>query len=91
MYKNIYLKFCDLVHMAVKGKVDTYCGKPARTRCFLRNFAKFAGKHLCQSLFLNKVERLAQTVLKKRLWHRCFSVNSAKFLTFSNFSKISNF
>ena len=34
MYKNIYLKFCDLVHMAVKGKVDTYCGKPARTRCF---------------------------------------------------------
>ena len=22
---------------------------------FLRNFAKFAGKHLCQSLFFNKV------------------------------------
>lgn len=27
MYKNIYLKFYDLVHMAVKGKVHTYCGK----------------------------------------------------------------
>ena len=28
---------------------------------FLRNFAKFSGKHLCQSLFFNKVK----TLLKK--------------------------
>ena len=40
----------------------------------LRNFAKFIGKHLCQSLFFNKV------VFKKRLWHRCFTVSFAKFL-----------
>ena len=26
----------------------------------LRNFAKLTGKHLCQSLFLNKKETLAQ-------------------------------
>ena len=47
----------------------------------LRNFAKFTGKHLCQSLFFNKVAglRLA-TSLKKRLWHSCFPVNFAKFL-----------
>ena len=47
----------------------------------LRNFAKFTGKHLCQSLLLNKVAglRLA-TLLKKRPWHRCFPVNFAKFL-----------
>ena len=43
----------------------------------VRNFAKFTGKHLCQSLFFNIV---AATILKKRLWHRCFPVNSAKFL-----------
>ena len=42
----------------------------------LRNFAKFAGKHLCQSLFFNKVG----TLFKKRLWHRCFPVNFGKFL-----------
>ena len=24
-------------------------------KCVLRNFAKFTGKHLCQSLFFNKV------------------------------------
>ena len=37
----------------------------------LKNFAKFTGKHLCQSL---------QLKLKKRLWRRCFPVNFAKFL-----------
>ena len=47
----------------------------------LRNFAKFTGKHLCQSLFFNKVADLRPaTLLKKRLWHRCFPVNFAKFL-----------
>ena len=43
----------------------------------LRNFAKFTGKHPCQSLLF----RLRPTtLLKKRLWHRCFPVNFAKFL-----------
>ena len=47
----------------------------------LRNFAKFTGKHLCQSLFFNKVAGLRPAVLlKKRLWHRCFPVNLAKFV-----------
>ena len=47
----------------------------------LRNFVKFIGKHLCQSLFLNKVAGLRPaTLLKKRLWHRCFPANFARFL-----------
>ena len=42
---------------------------------------KFTGKHLCQSLFLNKVTGLRPaTLLKKSLWHKCFPVNFAKFL-----------
>ena len=46
----------------------------------LRNSTKFAGKHLCQSHFLNKVAGLRfTTLLKKRLWHRCFPMNFAKF------------
>ena len=46
-----------------------------------KNFAKFTGKHLCQSLFVNKVAGLKlATLLKKRLWNRCFFVNFAKFL-----------
>ena len=47
----------------------------------LRNFTKFTGKHLYQSLFFNKVAGLRPaTLLKKRRWHRCFPVNFVKFL-----------
>ena len=43
---------------------------------FLKISQKFTGKHLYQSLFFSKVAglRLA-TLLKKRLWHRCFPAN----------------
>ena len=45
----------------------------------LKNFAKSTGKQLCQSLFFNKVTGLrSATLLKKRLWHRCFAVNFAR-------------
>ena len=43
-------------------------------RGVLRNFAKFTGKHLSQSLFFNKVGK------RERLWHRYFHVSFAKFL-----------
>ena len=47
----------------------------------LRNFAKVTGKHLCQSLFFNKVAGLrSANLLKMSLWHRYFPVNFAKFL-----------
>ena len=46
----------------------------------LRNFTTFKGEHLCQSLFFNKAASLRPaTLLKKRLGHRCFPVNFAKF------------
>ena len=46
-----------------------------------KNFAKFAGKHLCQRLFFHEVAGLGPAaLLKKRLWHWCFPVNFAKFL-----------
>ena len=47
----------------------------------LKNFAKLTGKHLCQSLFYIKVADLELAILlKKRIWHRYFPVNFAKFL-----------
>ena len=47
----------------------------------LRNFIKFTGKHLCQNLFFDTVADLRPaTLLKNRLWHRCFPVNFSKFL-----------
>ena len=47
----------------------------------LKNFAKSTGKHQCQILFFNKDAGLrSETLLKKRLCHRCFPMNFANFL-----------
>ena len=55
--------------------------KVFRKKGVLRNFTRFTGKHLYQSLFFNKVAGLRPaTMLKKRLWHRCFPVNFVNFL-----------
>ena len=51
-----------------KQPPEVFCKKVV-----LKNYTKFTKKHLCQSLFFNKVAGLT-------LWHRCFSVNFAKFL-----------
>ena len=45
----------------------------------LRNFAKVTRKHLRQRLISNKAARL-EFFFKNSLWHKCFSVNFAKFL-----------
>ena len=50
-----------------------YCKKGV-----LRNFTKFIGKHLCQSLLFNKLQ--VSTLLIKKIWQRCFPVNFVKFL-----------
>ena len=48
----------------------------------LKSFAKFTGKKACARLpFLNKVAGLTlATLLKKRLWNRCFHSNFVKLL-----------
>ena len=40
----------------------------------LKDFSKFTGKCLCQSLRPGPA-----SLLRKRLWHRCFPMNSPKF------------
>ena len=59
--------------------LDCYRGSRPEMFCrkgVLRNFAKFTEKHLCQSLFFNKVAGLRPTtLLKRRLQH-----NFPKFL-----------
>ena len=82
-HNNENIKFAG---MAGKRITHTAIVRSTRPEVFskkgvLRNFTKFTGKHLCQSLFFNKVAglRLA-TLLKKRLWYRCFPVNFVKFL-----------
>ena len=65
-------------------RYQNYRSNPRRfsvRKGFLENFAKLTGKQLRQWLFFNKVAALrAATRLKKRLWHRCFPADLAKFL-----------
>ena len=50
-------------------------------KAFSERFTKLRGKHLCQSLLFNNVAGVRHaTLLKKRLWHKCFPVNFVKFL-----------
>ena len=66
----------NIFYIFISSRPEVFCRKGV-----LSNFAKFTGKHLCQSLFFNKVAGLRPaTLLTKRLWHRCFPVNFAKFL-----------
>ena len=71
----------------VRRKIVFSLSRRSHTRCsikkaVLKNFAILTGKHLCWNLFFNKV---AANFIKKRLQHRCFSVNIAKFLKISFF------
>ena len=61
-----FRQFSSLKHQA--NRLEMFCRKG-----ILRNFAKFTGKLLCQSLFLNNIGELRPaTLLKKRLRRRCF-------------------
>ena len=75
MAKNKFA-YSFIVENIRSSRPEVFCKKGV-----LRNFAKFTGKHLCQSLFYNKVAALRPaTLLKERLWHRSFPVNFVKFL-----------
>ena len=64
---KIRLQYSKLLLTVRSSHPEVFCKKG-----ILRNFAKFTGKHLCRSLFLNKVAGLRQ-------WC-CLPVNFAKFL-----------
>ena len=73
---SMYAKFSEGLYKIRSKRPAVFCRKGV-----LRNFEKFTGKHLCQSLFFNKVASLRPaTLLRKRFWHRCFPVNFAEFL-----------
>ena len=79
LVKTFIIKLFARINVFKENTATLY--RSSHQRCsvqksVLRNLTKFTGKHLCQSLFFNKVT----TLLKRRLWHRCFPVNFVKFL-----------
>ena len=81
-YCNLYLLFLISMKLHILYKSwrfpKSISHRSNHQRCsinkgVLRNFAKFTGKRLCQSLFFNKVVGLrSANLLKKRLRYRCF-------------------
>ena len=71
--KSLDTRFFYKQHFYKQSQAEI--GKKSRSshqRCsmkkvVLRNFAKFTGKYVCQSLFFNKVAGRPATLLKKRL------------------------
>ena len=59
---------------------ETVVRRCSVTKGVPRNFAKLTGKYLCPSLRFNNIASRPATLLKQRLWHRCFPANFAKFL-----------
>ena len=73
---KFWSSWCDIRMQWQKQPPVVFCEKGV-----LKNLTKFTGKHLCQSLFFNKVSGLRPaTLLEKRLWHSYFPVNFVKFL-----------
>ena len=77
-FLNVLVRWIYFYTFAIfrSNRPEVFCKKGV-----LRKFAKFTRKHLCQSLFFNKVAGLrSTTLLKKRLQHRFFPLNFSKFL-----------
>ena len=74
--ENIFFRHHNFMKKVILSRPEVFCKKGV-----LRNFTKFTGEYQCQSLFFNKVAGLRPvTLLKKRLWDRCFPVTFVKFL-----------
>ena len=75
MWQVLYVCFLGNFPSSRSSLLKGFCKKGV--------FLELKGKHLCQGLFSNKV-----ACFKKRLVHRSFSVNAAKFLRTAMFVEL---
>ena len=76
---DLYQNISQNIWQIPFGRFRSSHHKCSMKKGVLRNITKFTGKHLCQSLFFNKVAGL-RAATKKKLWPTCFPVIFAKFL-----------
>ena len=65
LFDCVYLNYRAYL-MISRDKVQKQSPEEFCKKGVLRNFAKFKGKHLCQSLFFNKVAGLRPATLFKK-------------------------
>ena len=71
-------RFKSLFHRADLASISLKSSDQRCSVCVLRNFAKFTGKHPCQSLFVNKVAGAACKFIKKETLPQVFSCEFCK-------------
>ena len=72
------------ITMKRSSRLEVFCKKAV-----LKNFAKFTGKHVCQSLFFNKVAAQACNFIIKEILALVFSCESCKIFKNIYFHKTS--
>ena len=75
----------DCVNILNKIKLEVILIRSSHQGCsikkgFIRNFTKFTGKHLCQSLIKTLIKTLNKNFIQKQTLAQVFPVNFAKFL-----------
>ena len=86
--QNLFLLCCFVAILNILRYLQKQSPEMFYKKDVLRNFAKFTGKYLCQSIFFIKSAVLrSENLWKKRFWHRCFPVNFAKSVKTPQFTK----
>ena len=78
IFSNILIKSENAAETLLQWFKDKRMNRSSRPEVFckkgvLKNFAKFTGKHLCQSSFFNKVAGLRRNFIKKETLAQVFS------------------
>ena len=85
MFPDIFSQILLIIWQKKTFTLNSFLAmKLSHRRCFvkkgvLKNFAKLTGKHLCQSLFLNKVAGRACNFIKKESLAQVFSCEFCEF------------
>ena len=70
----------SVLNILPKLKIETFFQRCSAKKMFLE-ISQNSQENTCARVFFKKIAGLRPaTLLKKRLWHRCFPVNFAKFL-----------
>ena len=78
--RHIHSKFCQM-HLILFREARAQRCSVEKVFCVLTNLQNSHENTCARASFLIKLQGLSpETLLKKRLWHRCFPVNFAIFL-----------
>ena len=82
MLNRVYLKNSVIIEYNRSNLANTYVNnyRPSKYVMKKRGILKRLRGTMNRDVYITKIFEIITTLLKKRLWHRCFPVNFASFL-----------